>query len=144
VIRRFAFAIFALLIASSAFAQLPPGKWWRRPEIVQTLNLTDEQQDRLETIFRASAPDLIDLKAEVDKANVALRGELDRPVLDPGAIHRVAARLSEARSRLFDRELSMLIEMRRVLSDPQWNRLRNELDRLQQQRPQQRGPNRRQ
>ena len=80
--RRFAIAIAALFVASSAFAQaLPPGKWWRRPEIVQSLALSDEQQDRLEGIFRASAPDLIDLKAEVDKANIALRGELAAGVI---------------------------------------------------------------
>jgi len=145
VTRRFAIAIAALFVASSAFAQaLPPGKWWRRPEIVQSLALSDEQQDRLEGIFRASAPDLIDLKAEVDKANIALRGELDRPALDPPAIHRVATRLSDARGKLFDRELTMLIEMRRVLTEPQWNRMRNELDKLQQQRPQQRAQPRRQ
>lgn len=139
--RAAAFALLALF-AVSAFAQLPPGKWWRRPEIVQQLNLTDEQQDRLESIFRASATDLIDLKAEVDKSSIALRGELDRPQLDRAAIHRVATRLNEARGRLFDRELMMLVEMRSVLTDPQWNRLRNALDRLQrpQDRPNQRMP----
>jgi Spy/CpxP family protein refolding chaperone len=133
-IRRLIPTLIALSIAGSAFAQaLPPGKWWRRPEIVQTLSLNDEQQDRLEKIFRASAVDLIDLKAEVDKANIVLRGELDRPILDRAAIHRVATRLSDARGRLFDRELMMLVEMRSVLTDPQWNRMRNELDRQGQQ-----------
>ena len=39
------------------------------------------------------------------------------------------------RGRLFDRELTMLVEMRGVLTDPQWNRMRNELDRLQQLLP---------
>jgi|SRR5437764_10650784 len=136
-IRRSAFLIALLFVAGSAFAQLPPGKWWRRPEIVQSLNLSDEQQDRLETIFRASATELIDLKAEVDKANIALRGELDRPQLDRAAIHRIAVRLSEARGRLFDRELGMLVEMRGVLTDPQWNRMRNQLDRIE--RPAQQG-----
>ncbi len=146
VIRRMAFALAALFTVSSAFAQaLPPGKWWRRPEIVQSLNLTDEQQDRLELIFRASATELIDLKAEVDKANIALRGELDRPQLDRVAIHRVAVRLNDARGKLFDRELMMLVEMRGVLTDPQWNRMRNELNKLErpQQRPAQRVPGRR-
>jgi len=135
--RRIGFALIALFIGATAFAQLPPGKWWRRPEIVQTLSLSDEQQDRLESIFRASAVDLIDLKADVDKSAIALRGELDRPQLDRAAIHRVALHLSEARGRLFDRELMMLVEMRSVLSDQQWNRMRNALDRLDQ-RPQQR------
>lgn len=137
--RRVALAFAVLLIAGSALAQpIPTGKWWRRPEIVQALNLSDEQQDRLETIFRASASDLIDFKAEIDKADIALRGELDRPQLDRTAIHRIATRLMEARGRMFDRELMMLVEMRGVLTDPQWNRLRNTLEKLQQQRPAQR------
>ncbi|HEY8130824.1 MAG TPA: periplasmic heavy metal sensor [Thermoanaerobaculia bacterium] len=135
--RRIAFALAVLFTVSSAFAQaLPPGKWWRRPEIVQNLNLTDEQQDRLELIFRASAMELIDLKAEVDKSSIALRGELDRPQLDRAAIHRIAVRMNDARGRLFDRELMMLVEMRGVLTDPQWNRMRNELAKME--RPQQR------
>src|SRR5436190_12708734 len=109
--RRIVMTVAALCVAASAFAQLPPGKWWRRPEIVRILNLSDEQQDRLESIFRSSATDLIDLKAEVDKSAIALRGELDRPQLDRAAIHRIAARLSDARGKLFDRELTMLVEM---------------------------------
>jgi Spy/CpxP family protein refolding chaperone len=129
--RRIVITLATLFVTVTAFAQLPPGKWWRRPEIVRTLNLTDEQQDRLESIFRSSATDLIDLKAEVDKSAIALRGELDRPQLDRAAIHRVAMRLSEARGRLFDRELTMLVEMRGVLTDPQWNRMRNEIDRVE-------------
>jgi len=137
--RRFGFVLATLIIAGAAFGQqLPPGKWWRRPEVIQHLNLTDEQQDKLEAIFRGSATDLIDLKAEVDKASIALRGELDQPQLDKAAIHRIALRMNEARGKLFDRELTMLVDMRGVLTDPQWNRMRNMLDRMergQQQRP---------
>lgn len=134
--RRIALFLLAVVFAAMPLAaQLPPGKWWRRPEIVQKLNLTDEQQDRLETIFRAAAPDLIDLKAEVDKESIALRGEIDRPQLDRAAIHRIALRLNEARGKLFDRELGMLVDMRGVLTDPQWNRMRNELDNLQRPQP---------
>ncbi len=137
-IRRMALAFLALFAVGSALAQLPPGRWWRRPDIVQALNLSDEQQDRLESIFRASANELIDLKAEVDKENIALRGELDRPQLDRPAIHRIATRLNDARGKRFDRELMMLVDMRAVLSDVQWNRMRNELNKLEQQRPMQR------
>jgi len=137
--RRIVFVFAFLLIATSAFAQqLPPGKWWRRPEIVQSLNLSNDQQDKLDDIFRAAASELIDLRGDVEKANIALRGELDRPQLDRAAIHRIATRLSDARAKLFDRELMMLVDMRGVLNDQQWNRMRNELDKLQQQRPMQR------
>jgi Spy/CpxP family protein refolding chaperone len=139
VIKRLALAI--LLFATSVMAaELPPGRWWRQPAIVQMLALTDDQQSRLEGIFRGAANDLIDLKGEVEKSNIALRGELDRPQLDRAAIRRVGVRLNEARSRLFERELMMLVDMRSVLNDTQWNRLRNELDRLNRPQQQQQKP----
>ena len=72
-------AVAILFLATTVIAaDLPPGRWWRQPAIVQMLVLTDDQQSRLESIFRGNANDLIDLKAEVEKSNIALRGELDR------------------------------------------------------------------
>ena len=55
--KRIALAVIIFVLASSGFAQanLPPGKWWRRPEIVQILNLSEDQQNRLEAIFRAAS-----------------------------------------------------------------------------------------
>src|SRR5882724_4106573 len=128
--RRLALAALVVALATSAFAQanLPPGKWWRRPEIVQQLNLAEEQQNRLEAIFRTAAADLIDLRGEVEKQNIALRGDLDQPQLERAAIRRDAQKLSDARGRLFDRELMMLVDMRAVLNDSQWQRMRNSLD----------------
>jgi len=140
-VKRIALAFLTLALASSAFAQsnLPPGKWWRRPDIVQVLNLSEEQQGKLETIFRTASSDLIDLRGEVEKQNINLRGELDQQQLDRAVIRRDAQKLSEARGRLFERELAMLVDMRAVLNDSQWNRMRNGLlDRLGnagQQRP---------
>jgi hypothetical protein len=131
-VKRLLMAILTLLLATSAFAQasLPPGKWWRNPEIVQTLNIAEEQQNKLETIFRTASTDLIDLRGEVEKHNIALRGDLDQVQLDRGAIRRDAQKLSDARGRLFDRELAMLVDMRSVLNDSQWNRMRTDLGKL--------------
>jgi Spy/CpxP family protein refolding chaperone len=145
-VKRLALVVLTLALASSAFAQanLPPGKWWRRPDIVQILNLSEEQQEKLETIFRNASSDLIDLRGEVEKQNINLRGELDQQQLDRAAIRKDAQKLSEARGRLFERELAMLVDMRAVLNDSQWNRMRNGLlDRLgnAQQRPKANGQN---
>ncbi len=132
-------ALFTLATTASAI-DLPPGKWWRRPEIIQRLNLTDDQQTRLEAISVKSANELIDLKAEVEKANVAMRAELDQPQLNREAIRHAAMRLNDARAKLFERELMMLVDMRGVLNDLQWNQMRQAVDRMpnrpmQQQRP---------
>jgi Spy/CpxP family protein refolding chaperone len=131
-VKRLTMAVLTLAFATTAFAQanLPPGKWWRRPEIVRQLNLAEDQQNKLETIFRTAASDLIDLRGEVEKQNIALRGDLDQSQLERATIRHDAQKLSEARARLFERELTMLVDMRGVLNDSQWTRMRNQLDQL--------------
>ena len=138
--RKIALAALLILVASAALAQvnLPPGKWWRRPDMIQMLNLSDEQQDRLENVFRNSANDLIDLRGEVEKQSIALRAALDRPQLDREQVRAIAQRLNEARGRQFQRELRMLVDMRGVLNELQWNRLRNALDRLAERKQEER------
>ena len=140
-------ALAMTLAAMVGAAPLPPGKWWRRPEFVQQLALTDEQQSRLDATFRAAANDLIDLRADVEKLSIAIRGELDQPQLSRENLRRLAGRLSDAQGKLFERELMMLVDMRGVLNDDQWARLRAQLDRerprmneRQMQRPMQQRP----
>jgi hypothetical protein len=125
------------LVASAAIAQaqhMPPGKWWRRPEIIRELALTADQQERLEETFRGAANDLIDAKADVDKLQIAIRGELDRTQIRKAELQRLASQLSAARGKLFEREIMMLVEMRSILSDQQWTRIRSFLDRMQERR----------
>ena len=133
--RRILFAAAFLACTALAHAQqLPPGKWWRRPELIQQLQLTADQQERLDEVFRGAANELIDTKADVEKLHVAIRGELDRPQLRKGELQRLASQLSAARGRLFERELMMLVDMRAVLTDQQWTRIRTFLDRVQERR----------
>ena len=127
-----------LLPFSASAMDLPPGKWWRRPEVINILGLTDEQQSRLEAISVKSANELIDLKGEVEKANIAMRAELDQPQLNREAIRRAAVRLNDARGRLFERELMMLVDMRSVLTDAQWNKMRQKVEQMQEERQLQR------
>ena len=148
--------VAALLIAASfsltsiaEAQQMPPGKWWRRAEVARQLELTSEQQSKLDEVFRGAANELIDARGDVEKLQIALRGELDRVQLRRQELQRLAAQLTQARGKLFERELMMLADMRGILNDDQWNRLRTFLDRAQermrprndggnQQRPQQR------
>ncbi len=134
--KRFVIAIAVLACAAIApmdlMAQgMPPGKWWQRPDVIQELQLTHEQQNRLDEIFRGAANDLIDAKGAVEKLQIAIRGELDRPQTRKAELLRIAEQLSEARGKLFERELTMLVDMRAVLNDRQWIRMRQHLDRMQ-------------
>jgi len=135
-----ALALFTLATTATAM-DLPPGKWWRRPEVIQMLTLTDDQQTRLEAISVRSANELIDFRGEVEKANIALRAELDQPQLNREAIRRAAVRVNDARAKLFERELMMLVDMRAVLSETQWNRMRQTLERMPERPMQQQRQN---
>src|SRR5215212_2520832 len=134
-----------LLVASIAEAQrMPPGKWWRRAEVIKELGLTADQQDRLDDVFTQAADELIDAKGAVEKLQVSLRSEIDRPQLRRAEIQKVVGSLNVARGRLFERELMMLVDMRAVLNETQWNRLRQHLDQMEArdgQRPMNRRPN---
>lgn len=131
--KRILIAAIVMMAAVIAQAQkLPPGKWWRRPEVVQELQLTSEQQQRLDDLFRAAADELIDAKAAVDKLQVALRGELDRAQVRRQEVQRIAGQLNDARGRLFERELMMLVDMRGVLTEQQWMRMRTKLDQMRE------------
>lgn len=128
------FLAATLLFAALAEAQpgpppppMPHGKWWRRPELVQRLELNREQQKRLDAIFQAAADELIDAKGDVRKLEVQLRGELDRTQLRRADIQRIATLLSAARAKLFERELMMLVDMRGVLDENQWELLQDEM-----------------
>ena len=126
------FALVMLAVSAAALAApgpFPPGKWWRRAEFAQRLQLSDDQQTKLDGIFRNAANELIDMRADVEKLSIAVRGELDQPQINRDALRKLANRLSEAQGKLFERELMMLVDMRGVLSDAQWSRLRIEIDR---------------
>jgi Heavy-metal resistance len=122
-------AVVLTLAMSVSAAPLPPGKWWRRPEFATNLQLTNDQQVRLDMIFRMAANDLIDLRADAEKTSIAIRSELDQDQLNRENLRKLAAKLSETEGRLFDKELMMLVDMRSVLNNDQWGRLRSELDR---------------
>ncbi|MFL6248436.1 MAG: hypothetical protein ACJ74H_20605 [Thermoanaerobaculia bacterium] len=135
--------MFAVALVAATFLveaqQLPPGKWWRREEVVRQLELTRDQQEKLDEVFRRAADDLIDAKANVDKLQIALRSELDRAHLRRQELQRLAAQLTQARGKLFEHELMMLADMRGILDQKQWTRLRTHLDRMQDRM---RGPER--
>jgi Spy/CpxP family protein refolding chaperone len=121
--------VIALLLGAIAAEAAPPprhmprGRWWRHNATAQRLELNQEQKRRLDEIFQNTANELIDAKAEINKLEVRLRGELDRTELRRVEIQRVATQLSAARARLFERELMMLVDMRGILEAHQWERL---------------------
>ena len=44
-------AALATLPAAAQMIEMPAGKWWKRPAVVESLKLSPEQQERLDEVF---------------------------------------------------------------------------------------------
>ena len=48
------------------------GRWWNNPKIVEKLKLTDDQRKAMDQIFQEHREKLVDLRANVEKAEIEM------------------------------------------------------------------------
>ena len=105
------------------FAIGPGGMWWKRPEVVQRLNLTPDQVKRMDDIFQQSRIKLIDLKANVEKQEVMLEPMLSANPVDTAKAQGQIDKVADARAELEKTSARMLLSIRAVLTPDQWTKL---------------------
>ena len=64
--------MLALMPNISAGVEMPPGKWWRMPPVLERLELTDQEKKELDELFLESRRNLIDLKGVLEKEQLEL------------------------------------------------------------------------
>jgi Spy/CpxP family protein refolding chaperone len=109
------------LAAGAAVAQqaIAEGKWWKRPRIAQALALTPAQTAELEKIFAAHKPNLIDLKAALEKRQFEYEQAMTAEKPDRKLVESTIEAREQARARL-QTELSLMeLDMRKVLTPEQ-------------------------
>ena len=117
--------VVLLMLCAPATAQMPKGfyAWWGRPEIRKDLKLSNDQQRQIRVTVAQFRPRLIDIRAEVNKAEIDLATEFDHDPVDQAKANHAIERLIVARSDL-TRTLSQLsLKLRTVLSEQQWQEL---------------------
>ena len=127
--------ILALLLSGPLFAQMPRGlyPWWNRPAIRQDLRLTNQQFREIRMTMAQYRGRLIEIRAEVNRAETDLEAEFNRDPVDQARANQAIERLIAARSDL-TRTLSQLsLKLRTVLTAEQWQE-------LQRHRPQPNAP----
>jgi Spy/CpxP family protein refolding chaperone len=104
---------------------MPPGKWWKNAEIVQQLQLSDEQLQRLEKIFQDNRLRLIDLHASLEKEEAMLEPltEADNP--DESQVDSQIDKVAMARAELEKANTRMLLDLRKALTAEQWKKLQS-------------------
>jgi Spy/CpxP family protein refolding chaperone len=101
----------------------PPGIWWKNPDIIQKLTLTEVQQKKMDDIFQQSRIQLIDVKANLEKQEVALEPMLAANPPDTNKVLAQIDRIAQARAELEKANAKMLLGIRAVLTADQWTKL---------------------
>lgn len=103
--------------------EIPPGRWWEVPRLVQDLGLTPEQRTALAEASRTHVRNLADLRAEVTKAQVDLQEAAEREPFSAGDVRKAFSVLQAARARLELERFELVISVREILSAEQWRKL---------------------
>jgi len=114
--------------------EMPPGKWWKRPAVVETLRITAEQQQRLEEVFSKNRRAFVDLKADVDRRTIDLEDLLAARDVDPKKVGAASEALEQARARLGKARTMMVVEMRGILTAEQWATIVDRRDQFRAER----------
>ena len=118
-----------------ARADVPDGKWWKRPRVARAIGLTSDQTKQIEAIFASVRPQLIDLKADLEKKQFHLQQAIDADA-DRQQLEARIDEVEDARKDLQKTRALMLIDMKKVLSPEQWERLKQMRDQLRERRRQ--------
>jgi len=99
------------------------GAFWKNPEIVKQINLTEAQIDTIKAAFQDHRRKLIDMRAALEKTEAALQDELDLDTLDAAKAASKADAVIAARSQLQKEFVQMMLKVRTTLSHEQWDKL---------------------
>jgi Spy/CpxP family protein refolding chaperone len=126
--------------AAAQMVEMPAGKWWKRPPVVESLKISPEQQERLDEVFSKNRRAFVDLKADVDRRTIDLEDLLAARDVDPKKVGAASEALEQARGRLGKARTMMVVEMRGILTEEQWAKI---VDRRDQWRSEREGEMRR-
>ncbi|MGH9442647.1 MAG: Spy/CpxP family protein refolding chaperone [Thermoanaerobaculia bacterium] len=135
--RLFAFSAFVLVsayVSAAALDGMPDGKWWKNPRAVRTLGLTASQVDEIETIFLHVRPQLIDLRADLEKKKLVQDSLMERPDVKTEEAGKAIDETERARSRLEKERAMMFLQIRQVLTPEQRQKILERREDLRERR----------
>lgn len=111
---------------------LPDGRWWDEPAVVERVGLTDQQRETIRNLIYQHARTMIDYNAAVTRAELDLKQLVGRSEIDPKAVRTAFATFQDARRRLETERFEMLLGVRMVLTPEQWDTIQQLRRRLRQ------------
>lgn len=101
------------------------GQFWNNPNVIQKLNLSDDQRKAMDGILQDHKMKLIDLRANLEKAEVEMGPLMKADTPDEKAIEAQIDRVVAARAELEKANARFLLDIRMKLTPEQWKQLRD-------------------
>jgi periplasmic protein CpxP/Spy len=103
----------------------PQGRWWNDPAMVEKLKLTDEQRKGMDTVLLNHREQLVDLRAAVEKAELAMEPLMQDDVPNEARVLAQIDKIAQARAELEKANARFLLAIRARLSPDQWKQLQS-------------------
>ncbi|HEX9458684.1 MAG TPA: hypothetical protein VGA84_06035 [Thermoanaerobaculia bacterium] len=119
--------IAARASAGDGLDMMPPGDWWRDPQISVAVTLTPDQLSSLDKIGHEQSEEIAKLERDSMVAARDLRTVVDSSQPSADDITGAGQRLRGVRDALFDHRVRMFSAERTLLTQTQWNALQQAL-----------------
>jgi periplasmic protein CpxP/Spy len=107
-----------------AFGAMGSGKgWWNNPRIIERLKLTDDQRKAMDAIFLQHREKLVDLRANLQKAELAMEPLMSADPPNDAAITAQIDKVVQARGELEKANSRFLLAIRDKLTTDQWKQI---------------------
>ena len=103
---------------------LPPGKWWRVPEVMENLKMTKEEQAKLDEMFVETQRKLIDFRGRLDKENFELNQLLEKKEFDADACLNQFKKSSEQQTNISTEQFRFTVMVRKLLGFERYQSLK--------------------
>jgi periplasmic protein CpxP/Spy len=110
------------------------GRWWNNPKIVEKLKLTDDQRKAMDQIFQEHREKLVDLRANVEKAEIEMEPLVRADQPNEAAVLAQIDKVAQARAELEKANARFLFELRAKLTPDQWKQVQDFRQNHQQMR----------
>jgi periplasmic protein CpxP/Spy len=114
----------------SAIGQM--GRWWNNPRMIDQLKLTDDQRKTMDGIWYQHREKLIDLQANLQRAELAMEPLMSADQPDQAALEAQIDKIVSARGELERANAHFLLDIRMKLTPDQWKSLKDMRNRMGQ------------
>jgi Spy/CpxP family protein refolding chaperone len=98
-------------------------RWWNNPKMVERLKLSDEQRKAFDGILLDHRAKLIDLRASLEKAELALEPLMSNDPPNEARILAQIDKVAQARAELEKANAGFLLAIRAKLTPEQWKQM---------------------